>query len=314
MKGATILRWLLPFVGTGALLAYLLRRIQLRDALDAVTLESALVIVPVTLGYGCLSVWIDGVSLARLTRYAGRVADVATCARIKAASYALGLVNYAVGAAALAVLFRRRVGLGLAAAAGLVATVAITDLAMLILVTGTSTALFTTEAAALRTSVAVTTIAVVFGGLAVLRAPVPLGPLERLRHLDLFRTVRSAPVSLLAELALLRIAFVLTFIAMGAGCLLAFGVHIPPGPLVAGMASIALIGALPIAVAGLGTVQLATIGLFSAYADDATLFAASLAMQVAMILVRAAMALVFAREFTREAAQATRSEAEAPGT
>ena len=65
-------------------------------------------------------------------------------------------------------------------------------------------------------------------------------------------------------------------------------------------------GALPIAVAGLGTVQLATVQLFGAYADEATLIACSLSMQAAMVAVRMSMGLVFAREFTREAVEATR--------
>jgi hypothetical protein len=72
------------------------------------------------------------------------------------------------------------------------------------------------------------------------------------------------------------------------------------------MSAVALVGALPIAVAGLGTVQLATVELFGAHADEATLIACSLSMQATMVAVRISMGLVFAREFTREAVEATR--------
>ena len=72
------------------------------------------------------------------------------------------------------------------------------------------------------------------------------------------------------------------------------------------MGAIALVGAMPIAVAGLGTVQLATVELFGAYADEATLVACSRPMQAAMLAFRMAVGLLFAREYTREAVEATR--------
>ena len=50
----------------------------------------------------------------------------------------------------------------------------------------------------------------------------------------------------------------------------------------------------------------AGVELFGAYADEPTLIACTLSMQTAMLVVRMSMGLLFAREFTREAAEATR--------
>jgi uncharacterized membrane protein YbhN (UPF0104 family) len=149
-------------------------------------------------------------------------------------------------------------------------------------------------------------VGVLLAGLLFLRAPWSLGVLDRVRDLELFRTVRGAPWSLLGTLALLRLGFVSTFIAAGAGSFYAFGVHPPLAELVIGLSAVALVGALPIAIGGLGTVQAAVIYLFDDWGEPDTLVACSLAMQATMTLTRMTIGLVFAREFTREAVQASR--------
>lgn len=300
------LRSALPFIVTAAILVYLFARVDLSAAFATLTFDAARVLIPAIIVYGLVSLAIEGLSLARLSDSAGCPTDVLTCARIKAASYTLGILNYALGVATLCVLFRRRVGLSLTAAAGLVATVSFADLTMLLAITLVSLGFATGDGPALQLGTVALVGAGIALGLVLLRAPRRLGPLERVRELELFKTVRSVPLRSLLELAVLRGVFVFTFIGAGYASLLSFDVSVPPGQLIVGMATVALVGALPIAVAGLGTVQLATVQLFGAYADEATLIACSLSMQAAMVAVRMSMGLVFAREFTREAVEATR--------
>ncbi|MEZ4215001.1 MAG: lysylphosphatidylglycerol synthase domain-containing protein [Myxococcota bacterium] len=305
---ASALRWLVPLLVTSALLYGLLS--EHRDAFARIDAASLLRLAPIMLVYAFASLGVDGLALARLSHHAGRESDVLTCARIKAASYALAIVNYALGAAALVVLFRRRVGHSLQGALGIVATSSLTDLAMLVAVMATIAAATGGDGPTLHRGVAAAVAVATIGGLAVLRAPFPLGPLERIRGLDVFRPIRTAPLRVLLELAALRIAFVLLFVAMGIGSLWSFSIDVPLGPAAFGMAVIALVGALPIAVAGLGTVQFAAVELYDTWADPATLVACSLAMQAAMIVVRGGTALVFAREFTAEAVAASRAGAD----
>jgi hypothetical protein len=54
-------------------------------------------------------------------------------------------------------------------------------------------------------------------------------------------------------------------------------------------------------VAGLGTGQVAFVSIFGRYGDEETLLACSLAFSTGLIVMRAGMGLLFAREFTREA-------------
>ena len=64
---------------------------------------------------------------------------------------------------------------------------------------------------------------------------------------------------------------------------------------------------MPIGVAGLGTTQAAFLYLYSEYSSQETLLAMSLVLTVGMLLLRGAMGMVFAREYTREALESARA-------
>ena len=99
------------------------------------------------------------------------------------------------------------------------------------------------------------------------------------------------------------VAFMLLFWA----ALRSFDVSVPFGSLLVGIITVTVVASLPIAVSGLGTGQAAFIFCFRDFADEGTLLACSLTLSLGLILLRGAMGLVFAGEFTREAIQAARS-------
>jgi hypothetical protein len=189
----------------------------------------------------------------------------------------------------------------MAEATGVVMLISAFDLLALLGVTALGSGFLTSHAVGLRVGLVVALLAAAPLGLVALRTERSLGPLDRLRELRLMRSVREMPSARLAELLVLRTLFVVVFIALGSAALAAFGVWPPLGDLVVGFSLIALISALPIAVAGLGTGQLAFVYLFRRSADAHTLVAASLALSAGIILLRVALAGIFAREYAREA-------------
>ena len=76
--------------------------------------------------------------------------------------------------------------------------------------------------------------------------------------------------------------------------------------LAVGVAAVSLVASLPIAVAGLGTGQVAFVYMFRHWGSPEILLASNLALTVGLILMRAGTGLIFAREFTREALAAAR--------
>jgi hypothetical protein len=299
---------LLPFVVSVAALTVLLSRVDLGKLLTSLDWNVALVLVPALLAYGAITLGLEALSILHLVRPAGDDFGAWTAARIKCASYLLAIVNYALGAAALTVLLRRRAGLGLGRSASIVLLIGSVD-GLALLVLAVVSALVTRS----ETAVSVVLWLTGFGGaftlgLLLVRTSASLGPLERIRSLAVFEALRSTPLRRLAELGVLRLAFATSFIGLASVAFRAFGITPATDVLVAGMAFVAVVAALPVAVAGLGTGQAAVLYAFRDVADTETLLAMSLVLSAGLIALRVAMGLVFAREFTREALEESQRE------
>jgi hypothetical protein len=303
-----MLERLLPFAVSALALAWVFSRFDLGQVMGALDWRVAQVLVPALLAYGVATLVLEARSILRLLPAPPSAFGAWTAARIKCASYLLGIVNYALGGAALAVLLRRRAGLALGEAAGVVLLISLTDLCV-VLALGALGAAAQAGGPAVRAGVVATAGVGFFGGLVLLRLPRSLGPLERIRSLSVFDALRHTPSPRLAELALIRIAFGACFLAVSAAAFAAFQVEVEPARLVAGVMILAVLGALPIAVAGLGIGQIAAVEVFRGVAPAETLIALSLVLSTGMIALRAAMGVLFAREFTREALAETRAGA-----
>jgi hypothetical protein len=309
-RSRAIAQRVLPAVVSVAVLVWLFYRVDFAAVIGALTPRVALVVLPALLAYGAVTLLLEALSVVLVIE--NRPADFTawTAAKIKCASYLLGILNYALGAGALAVLMRRRAKLGLGEAASLVLLISSTDLVIVLAMAGIGAGLVETRAPTLQAGVLVGAIVGFFAGLALLRMPASLGPLDRIRSLSIFQGLRDVPVSSLAKLIPLRILFTGSFVALMASSFLAFEVYPPAAEVVVGVLIVGVVAGLPIAVAGLGTSQAAFLFIFRDYAPQDVLLAQSLVLSSGMLALRALMGVIFAREFTQEALRETR-EAEA---
>jgi hypothetical protein len=257
--------------------------------------------LPALAAYGAATLLLESASLLRLIPVRPPEFGAWTAARIKCASYLLTIVNYALGSAALTVLLRRRAGLGLGEAASVVLLIAATDLLVILGLGSVAAASAGGDTPGVRVGAVALAAIAWFGGILLLRLPGPLGPLERLRSLAVFEALRTTPLPHLVELLCLRLIFAGCFIGVASAAFVGFGIEVPTARLVLGMSVLAVVGALPIAVAGLGTGQVAAVYVFAGVAPPETLIAVSLVLSAGLLALRAAMGAVFAREFMREA-------------
>ena len=293
----SILSRVLPVLVSLIALGFVFSRVDLAGALAAVNVQVAAILLPALAIYGAFSLWIEALCLRAVL--AGM--PLATAARIKAASYLLNLIHYAAGAGAVGVLISRRTKMRLADALGVVMLIVLFDLLMLIVLVAVGVSFIGSEKPIVQGGVLLGAGGLIALGFLVLRAPVELGPLDRLRNLEIFRAARLAPLPVLVQLASLRLLFVASFIALVQAALIAFDIHLPLGDVILGVAAVSLVAALPIAVAGLGTGQIAFVYVFRAGGPEETLLACSLTLSAGLIVMRSLMGIVFAREFTREA-------------
>jgi hypothetical protein len=216
---------------------------------------------------------------------------------MKAATYPLGILHYGLGAGALIVLLRRRAGRSLSDATGTVMLISALDLVALLSLVVAAGAL-ATDVMSVRVGVLATALVGTPLGLLLLRTRASLGPFEPLRQLGVLRAVRELPMPQLAQLFALRVLFVMIFVALGGAALASFGLHPHPSTVIIGFAQVALVAALPIAVAGLGTSQAAFLYVFRSLAPPDELLACSLTLSAGIIVVRVALGALFAREFS----------------
>jgi uncharacterized membrane protein YbhN (UPF0104 family) len=291
----------LPAVVSLGALAWLLSTFDLSSLFAALDARVARVMLPALAIYGAATLVIEALSIRRLLEAPPASFTLGIAARIKCASYLLAVINYTLGGAGLAVLLRQRAGLSLGEAAGVVLLIALTDLVLTLTFGALGVVSAQTDASVLLVGLLALGIAGIAFIVVIVRTPGSLGPIERIRSLAVFTTLRHTPFARLFELSLLRCLFSACFISIAGAAFLAFDVEIGLPRLVGGMMALAIVGALPIAVSGLGTGQVAAVYLFRDLAPAETILAMSLVLSFGLISLRLLMGLVFAREFARRA-------------
>jgi len=295
-----LIQRVLPIVVSLGALAFLFRSVDFGLVLAALDWRVIGFLVPALLVYGAATLAFEAASIVLLMPSPPPGFGLLTAARIKCASYLIGIINFALGAGALTILLRRRAGLGIAESASVVLTITSVDLVILLLMAAAGVALGAGPAE-VNAGLFVLIVVGFMVGLTVLRMPANLGPIERLRSLAIFEALRTTPLPLLGRLAALRVLFTSSFIALGGAAFAGFGISIPLSDLTIGMVFVGVISALPIAVAGLGTGQVAVLAVFGHLAEREALLALSLVLTAGMLALRAGMGLLMAREFTHEA-------------
>ncbi len=310
MNARPFIRRALPIAVSAGTLVALAAWIHPREILAATRLEALGALTPPLLVYAAVTLAIEARCIVRLCPPEASHVGLWTAARMKAASYLVQVVHYALGIGALTYLLQRQTGVPAIRAAGITLLISFLDLAVLLSLAAAGVTLVRTPALEVRVGILAALAVAILGGIALLRVPGLLGPLDRLRESSAFEAARATPVPVLAEIGILRAILVSAFIAITAAALRAFDIVVPLGTLVISVVLLALVSALPIAVAGLGTGQAAFLYLFRGRATPETLLACSLTLSAGLLTVRTLMGLVFAREYGREAlAQSGRSAA-----
>ncbi|MCH2173651.1 lysylphosphatidylglycerol synthase domain-containing protein [Myxococcota bacterium] len=290
-----------PFAVSALALWVVFRNLDTSLVLDSLNWHVAAVMLPALLVFAVSTLGIEVVCILRMLQRPSPDFGIVLAARIKCASYLLGILHYALGVGALTVLLRRRAKVSLADAAGTVLLISSGDLLVVLGFAAVGMAVVGADAPLLGVFAAV--FAAGGGGIALLRAPFSLGPLERVRALPFFASLRAVPPLRLLELLGLRVLFSCVLLGLSGSAFYAFGIPVEPSRLVVGMMIVAAVSALPIAVAGLGTGQAAFLATFRGLAEPEALLALSLTLSASMISVRVLMGLIFAREFSVQAIQ-----------
>lgn len=206
-------------------------------------------------------------------------------------TYMLGIVNYAAGTASMALWFKRRYGVGLVEGGATIVLLMLIDLGVL---TTVSLVGFTSLPEVFRAPTMLVAIVFATGAalhLAFWRGPWNWGRIEALRSHPSLRGFREATLADYAVLGLLRLPVIALYVAMHLLTLRAFHIDVPLERLLVYVPIQMVIAAIPISVAGLGTVQAAQRVLYGPFVA-AAIGTAAIAPETFAIIDAYGLALV----------------------
>src|SRR5262245_29127134 len=184
MSSTRLFRALLPTAVTVGSFYAISRRIDWLDVLPHLRVDTFLVLGPALIVWASVSLCIDALCLAHSVSER-RMASFAAMARLKAATYPLGIIHYAFGVGALVVLLRRRAGLSIGDATGVVTLISALDLVALLLIVTVAG-----DSIGVRMSVVAIGLVGAPLGLWLVRTERNLGVLDAVRRVSVLRAAR----------------------------------------------------------------------------------------------------------------------------
>jgi uncharacterized membrane protein YbhN (UPF0104 family) len=219
---------------------------------------------------------------------------------VKAAIYLISILHYHAGSGAVAIWLRRRKGIPFLEGAASMLFINVVDAAALVALMAAALPALSPPHDRVVAVLVGSALLALSGHFLYWRGGFDFLVLGRLRQWPIFRSFRLASFGRYLALAALRLPFDLLFILNFWLALRAFGINAPFLKTLAFVPVILFIAAIPITVSGLGTVQYATVLLFSAYASKADILGFSLAFTVVVSGVRALLGLPVFRRVSDE--------------
>jgi hypothetical protein len=299
-RSITALRRLAPWLVSLVILTILVRRVGQPAIYEAARDAHLFLLGAVTVVCTAGMFLLDAMALSRIVSWFNCATSPREMAPVKAAAYLMNVINYNVGSGAIAFWLRQCKGVPFLEGASSLLFLNVVDAMVLV---GFMAVAVPVLEPPLRTGVltAVGIAALAFtGNLLYWRRGIDFILLGRLRGWPIFKSFREAGLGHYLRLAMIRVPFDFLFMANYWLGLRAFGVEVPVMIAAAYIPVVLFVGVVPITVAGLGTVQAATVFLFRAYGSEARLLTFSLVLTLALTAVRAAFGMPVFHRVSRD--------------
>lgn len=287
-KGVQLLvRRVLPWIVALGILGFLVHRAGGSALRDAVREANLTVLIGATIVCTLGMFLLDALALSRVVSWFNCPTSAREIAPVKAAAYLINVVNYNAGSGAIALWLARHKGIPFLESAASVLFINVVDALVLVALMAVAWPWLEPPIAPAVAAIIGVAVLAFAGNLLYWRRGMNFFFLGRMRGWPIFKSFREARVSHYARLAAIRVPFDLFFILNHWFGLVAFGIQVPVIKVLAFIPVISFIGIVPVTVAGLGTVQAATVFLFRPYAPEARILAFSLVLTVALNGIRA---------------------------
>ncbi len=273
----TSLRKCIPWVVSILVLFYIFHRVPIEDVLNAAMQANLWIFLPVMLFDVAVHYFGDVVIFTQLYRWFGTSLTYLGMMPVRGAAYILMLLNFFVGQGSMALLMNRWKNISILRASSVVLLSIICDYYVVLgfslvgafQLPGVDLACFFdgSDEGHLVRFLVISWMAFVVQ-FAFYRGVLPRSAgMEKIKQNELLSAFREASAAIYIKFALLKLIPSSVGIISYYYGLIAFGIHVPLLHLVAMVPLVWVIGAIPITVMGLGTVQAAMIWLVAPYAE-----------------------------------------------
>ena len=292
----------LPWLGSVALVAWLISRhdlLEVRDALSQADLGGLAVLWLVSIA---VTFVVDTLGLRMAFCLINGPIAWSKILKIKGVSYFLNIVNYAAASGGIAWSVSKRLRVPLAEAASTMLFLNVVDLLVLnaLVSIGLGLEWFTEAQDTLLPAESIRPLLIAnlcvyllyFGSMTYWNLGWNYFVLGRLRPLAVFNAFRLATARIHIALFGARLVLLGVYIVMQYLALQMFVVDVPLGAVMIVNTVVTLVQTLPISIAGFGTVQVAMLELYAPYGSDSAILAYSTVSLLVFILVRASIGYV----------------------
>lgn len=293
----SLLKRVLPWVMALLILIYLFYRIDLGLFINSLRKADIAIYIPLIIVFIFLWFFIETYNIQKLYQYFGHHVNYITMLAVRGGTFLMMIINYGLGAGAVAMYLKRINGVTLRRSTGILFYYMVVESAGIAML-ATAGFMLAGRYSGIQSWVLYLSLGLflfyIFE-IFLLKYIPPVGFLRKAVNSTILKPIRESNLSIFMCIFLQRTGYFITFIIFFYFAVRAFNMQIPLMTLTALVPIIFFIGNLPITPFGLGTIQAAMLYFFKNYSSEANILAMSLVYSVSLIIFRAMIGLYYLR-------------------
>lgn len=293
----SIAKRLLPWVISLLIIAFLFWRIDYLKFLESLEMAEISVYIPLVVIFVFVWFFVETWNIMRLYQYFGHSVNYNTMLSIRGATFLLMIINYGLGAGAVAMYLKKLKGVSLLRSTGILFYYMVVESAGIALMAGAGFLLAGGSSGIQAWVFYLASGLFIFYNveIIVLKYIPALGFLKRFVNSSIVLPVRESTFATYVKICSQRMFYFMTFVVFFYFAVRAFHMDIPLMTLLALVPIIFFVGNLPVTPFGLGTIQAAMLYFFKDYGTPANILAMSLVYTVSLMILRAMIGIYYLR-------------------
>lgn len=292
---SSIIKRLLPWLTALLITGFLFMRVDYVKFFESLRMADITVYIPLVILFIFIWFFIESYNVQKLYQYFGHHVGYSTMLSIRGSTFLLMIINYGLGAGAIAMYLKKLIGVSLLRSTGILFYYMVVESAGIALMAAAGFLLAGGSSGIQDWVLYLASGLFIFYNIEiiVLKYIPALGFLKRLVRSSILQPIRESTVSIYIRICLQRMGYFMTFVIFFYFAVRAFHMEIPFMTLTALVPIIFFVGNLPITPFGLGTIQAAMLYFFKDYGTPANILAMSLVYTVSLMICRAIIGLYF---------------------